>query len=258
MVWILEGASLFRLKKDGRAPLARDGVLSGNIFDIYSENGKSFWLAGSEGVARYAPLLWQAPEGLAGLGRPVDAAFGGREGGIWFAGAGCLLELDGEVWKRHHVPRGLGTHATQTASVMEGPNGRIVLNCVAQNQNDIMLEFDPGNATFQTIRPPEGRQITLMRPRKAGGLWAATLAADVPGFRLEIYDGKGLTPFLNVGREWNGADLRSIIERPNGAIWFGGIHGGCLYRRGPVTPPVGGGSAFVDSGRWPSLHARRA
>ena len=47
--------------------MLRDGVLSGSVFDIYSEGGKSFWLAGSEGVARYAPLLWQAPEGLNGL-----------------------------------------------------------------------------------------------------------------------------------------------------------------------------------------------
>ena len=137
-VWILEGASLFRLTEGGRVPVLRDGVLSGNLFDVYSEDGKAFWLAGSEGVARYAPLLWQAPEGLTGLDLPVHAALEDRQGRLWFAATDYLLELDGAVWKRHHVPRGLRTHAMQTASLMESPNGRIVVNCLAQDQTDIM------------------------------------------------------------------------------------------------------------------------
>ena len=217
-VWILEGAALFRLSEGGRTPVPRDGVLSGSVFDIYSEDGKSFWLAGSEGVARYAPLLWQAPEGLNGLDLPVHAAFEDRQGRLWFAATDYLLELDGEVWKRHRIPSGLRTHATQTASVMESPNGRIVVNCLAQDQTDIMLEFDPLSGGFHDIRPPEGRQIVLMAPRKSGGLWAATMANGVPGFRLEIYDGKGLTPFLDLGREWHGGDLRSIMERPERGV----------------------------------------
>ncbi len=247
-VWILEGASLFRLREGGKVPVARDGVLSGNVFDVYSEDGKSFWLAGSEGLARYAPLLWQAADGLTGFDLPVHAAFEDRQGRLWFSATDYLLELDGTVWKRHRVPRGLRTHATQTASVMESPNGRIVVNCVAQDQTDVMLEFDARNGKFQAIRAPEGRQIALMTPRKAGGLWAATLAENVPGFRLEIYDGKGLTPFLNVGREWDGADLRSIVERPDGEFWFGGINGGCLYRGGRFTHPFVKELGYSDNG----------
>ena len=249
-LWILEGAALFRLSEGGRTPVLRDGVLSGNVFDIYSEDGKSFWLAGSEGVARYAPLLWQAPEGLNGLDLPVHAAFEDRQGRLWFAATDYLLELDGEVWKRHRIPSGLRTHATQTASVMESPNGRIVVNCLAQDQTDIMLEFDPRNGEFHAIHPPEGRQIVLMAPRKAGGLWAATMAKDAPGFRLEIYDGKGLTPFLDVGREWDGGDLRSIVERPNGEFWFGGINGGCRYRGGRFTHPFVKELGYTDSGAF--------
>jgi signal transduction histidine kinase/ActR/RegA family two-component response regulator len=194
--------------------------------------------------------LWQAPEGLSGLDLPVHAAFEDRQGRLWFAATDYLLELDGPVWKRHRIPSGLRTHATQTASVMQSPNGRIVVNCLTQDQTDIMLEFDPGSGGFHDIRPPKGRQIVLMAPRKSGGLWAATMAKDVPGFRLEIYDGNGLTPFLDLTREWNGGDLRSIVERPNGEFWFGGINGGSRYRGGRFTHPFGRALGYADSGAF--------
>jgi signal transduction histidine kinase/CheY-like chemotaxis protein len=249
-VWILEGASLFRLTEGGRAPVLRDGVLSGNVFDVYSEDGKSFWLAGSEGLARYTPALWQAPEGLTGLDLPVHAAMEDRQGRLWFAATDYLLELDGAVWKRHRIPSGLRTHTTQTASVMESPNGRVVVNCLAQDQTDLILEFDQGSGEFHTIHQPEGREIVLMAPRRAGGLWAATLAENLPGFRLEIYDGKGLTPFLDLGKEWEGGDVRSIVERSNGELWIEGINGGCLYRGGRLTHPFVKDLGYTDSGAF--------
>jgi signal transduction histidine kinase/CheY-like chemotaxis protein len=249
-VWILEGASLFRLTESGREDVPREGVLSGNVFDVYSENGKSFWLAGSEGVARYTPLLWQTPEGLDGFDRPVHAALEDRQGRLWFAATDYLLELDGDVWRRHRIPPGLRTHATQTESVMEGPGGRVIVNCLAQDQSDRMLEFDRRSGGFHAIHPPEGRQIVFMTPRKAGGLWAATVARNAPGFRWEIYDGKGLTPFLDVGKEWDGGDLRSVVERPDGGFWFGGINGGSLYRGGRFTRPFVKELGYADSGAF--------
>ncbi len=249
-VWILEGAALFRLTENGRTNVPRDGVLSGSVFDIYSEDGKSFWLAGSEGVARFAPQLWQAPEGLDAFDLPVHAAFEDHRGRLWFAATDYLLELDGQVWKRHRIPSGLRTHATQTASVMESPGGRVVINCLTQDQTDIMLEFDPSSGQFHEIRPPAGRQVVLMAPRQSGGLWAATMANGRTGFRLEIYDGKGLAPFLDLGSEWNGGDLRSIVERPQGELWFGGINGGCRYLGGRFTHPFVKESGYTDSGAF--------
>jgi signal transduction histidine kinase/CheY-like chemotaxis protein len=252
-LWILEGASLFRLTEGGRAPVLRDGVLSGNLFDIYSEDGKGFWISGSEGVARYTPLLWQPPQGLNGFDLPVHAAFEDRQGRLWFAATDYLLELDGAAWKRHRMPPGLRTHATQTASLMESPDGCVVVNGLAQDESDVMLEFDQRSGAFHAIQPPEGRQIVLMSPRKSGGLWAFTLADHARGLRMEVYDGKGLTPFLNMGMEWDGGDLRSIIERPHGEFWFGGINGGLLYRGGSFTNPFVKAMGYADGGAF-TLH----
>ena len=254
VLWVLEGASLFRLTGGGTMPVPRDGVLSGNIFDVYSEDGKSFWLAGSEGLARYAPLVWQAPEGIARFDRPVHAALEDRRGHLWFAATDVLLELDGAVWRQHAIPSGLRTHTTQTASVVPGPNGHIIVNCAAQDQTDVMLEFDPVSGGFLPIRHPEGRQIVLMTPRKAGGLWAATVGKDRVGFRLEIYDGERLQPFLDMGKEWDSGDLRSIIENSNGDLWFGGTSGGCIYRDGRFTHPFVKELGYSESGVFALYH----
>jgi len=248
VLWVLEGASLFRLTGGGKTPVPRAGVLSGNLFDVYSEDGKSFWLAGSEGVARYTPLIWQVPEGLAGFDRPVHAALEDRQGRLWFAATDSLLELDGGVWRRHAIPRGLRTRTTQTAGIIESPNGGIIVHCAAEDQTDVMLEFDRKSGAFREIDPPEGRQIASMTQRRAGGLWAATADKDRLRFRLEIYDGRRLQPFLDLGSEWNDGDMRAIIERENGELWFGGTSGGCVYHRGRFTHPFVKELGYTDSG----------
>jgi hypothetical protein len=43
-VWIAEGAAIFRLRGGRKYPVDRTGVLTGNIFDVYSEEGKAFWM----------------------------------------------------------------------------------------------------------------------------------------------------------------------------------------------------------------------
>jgi signal transduction histidine kinase/CheY-like chemotaxis protein len=67
---------------------------------------------------------------------------------------------------------------------------------------------------------------------------------------LEIYDGKGLTPFLDLGKEWAGGDVRSIVERSNGELWLEGINGGCLYRGGRLTHPFVKDLGYTDSGAF--------
>ena len=51
-LWVLEGSSLSRIAGGRKIPVERDGVLTGNVFDVYSENGRTFWIASSEGIAQ--------------------------------------------------------------------------------------------------------------------------------------------------------------------------------------------------------------
>ena len=247
-VWVLEGATLFRIVDGQKIPVRRDGVLSGNLFDIYSEENGVFWLAGSEGVARYAPLLWQPPEGLRDFDLPVHAALEDAQGRLWFAATDYLLELDGAEWKYHHLPAGLRTHTTRTNSVVQSPNGRVLVGCVSQGQVNLSIEFDPRTGRFHAGPEAPGRQTVLVAPRQAGDLWAITTASGVPGFRLATYDGKVLAPVLDFGKEWEGADVRTLIERPDGELWFGGPAGGLAYRDGRFGHPFTKELGYTDTG----------
>jgi signal transduction histidine kinase/CheY-like chemotaxis protein len=252
-IWILEGGSFFRFLEGRRTDIPRDGVLSGNIFDVFSEDGGTFWLAGSEGVARYEVLQWQSPEGLSGFNLPVHAAAEDGQGRLWFAATDYLLEFDGKVWKQHRIPAGLRTHTVQTQSLVLDPGGRVFLNCLDQDQADVMLEFEPRSGVFHPLRHPQQRQILLMVPRRAGGLWAATTSSNLAGFHLEIYaDGK-FQPYLDLTSSWNGRDLRMILERPNGDLWFGGTAGGCAYIRGRLVFPFSRESGYLENGVF-ALH----
>jgi signal transduction histidine kinase/CheY-like chemotaxis protein len=255
-LWVLEGSSLSRLSSGQKTPVERDSVLTGNVFDVYSEDGRTFWVATSEGVARYTALLWQAPPGLPGFDHPVHAVLEDRSGRLWFAATDYLLELDtNDVWKQYRIPAGLRTHTTQTHSVIEAPDGRIIVNCLAQDQTDLMMVLDRKTSTFQRLTHPEGRQIIYMTPRREGGLWAAS-AIDTHGFRLEIWDGKNFHPFLDTASIWDGGDLRTIVERPGGELWLGGTGGGCKYSGGKFSLPFIKELGYTDSGVFTARRTR--
>jgi signal transduction histidine kinase/CheY-like chemotaxis protein len=247
-LWILEGSSLSRIVGGKKSPVERDGVLTGNVFDVYSEDGRTFLMATSEGVARYTALLWQSPSGLPAFDHPVHAVLEDRSGRLWFAATDYLLELEGSTWRQYRIPPGLRTHTTQTHSVIEAPDGGIIVNCLAQDQSDLMMRLDSKSGRFEQIRHPEGRQIVYMAPRREGGLWTATVPENSHGFRLEIYDGTSFRPVLDTTPVWAGADVRTILEQPDGGLWFGGTGGGCKYSGGKFTLPFVKGQGYTDTG----------
>jgi len=62
---ILEGASIFRLR-GGRitTTVERAGVLTGTVFDVYSEEGKAFWVATSKASRATHSFWWRQPAGM--------------------------------------------------------------------------------------------------------------------------------------------------------------------------------------------------
>ena len=248
-VWILEGAAMFRISNGQKIPVPRTGVLSGNIFDVYSEQGRTIWMATSEGIARYTALLWQTPVGLDGFDLPVHAMAEDRQGRLWFSATDYLLELDGAVWKQHRIPAGLRTSTVQTQSLVVEENGRIIVNCLNQDQIDVLLEFDPARGAFRSLIHPEGRLIEAVAPRRGGGAWVGTATPGDPAFRVEIYDGVRFRPYLNVGSGWKRKRglLRYILERTNGELWLGSTGGGCAYRQGAFYSPFEKDAGYTES-----------
>ena len=90
--------------------------------------------------------------------------------------------------------------------------------------------------------------ITLLEQRPAGGVWVGSEVRGKRGFRLDVYDGMSFRKVLELGDEWQGANLRSVLERGTGEIWLGGTAGGGLYRDGKFSNPFQRENGYTDTG----------
>ncbi len=246
--WISDGPAIFRLLGGRRYAVERSGVLSGNIYDVFSEAGKAFWVTTSEGIARYTPPLWDRPAGAEEFDLPVHSIAEDRRGTLWMSATNYLLELQGDTWTRHELPDGFRTHTVETNSVVPLPDGRILVKVLGVNSADAVLVMDPRSGRFTRLAHPEGRSLTMLQLRHGGGAWVGSEVKGVPGFRLEIYDGTRFRKVLEIGTEWRGANLRCVLEGGNGEIWLGGSSGGGVYRDGRFSDPFQPASGYTEAG----------
>jgi signal transduction histidine kinase/ActR/RegA family two-component response regulator len=275
-IWILDGATLFRLIDGKRQPVTKSDSLAGSIYDVLTEPAGGFWLATSEGLAHYTPPIWRTPVEVADLDAPVHSILEDRQGRLWFAATEYLLELDGTVWRRHRLPGGVLSHTVRTHSLGLLPDGRITLQVGLTASDETVQLFDPVRGSFQPLVHPEGRAIGLMTQRKDGTFWVVTK----PGYRVEIYDGKEFRTVVDLTKSWAGDDIRCLFETGGATLWLGGSdraavrRNGALHMLGPVdgftetgafefaeSPPgqilVGGRDKLLrfDGRRWSELRS---
>jgi signal transduction histidine kinase/CheY-like chemotaxis protein len=247
-IWILEGTNLFRLQDGKKGPLSRPGILAGNIREILPESSGAFWLAGSQGIAHYAPALWQEAPAQPDLRQPVHSVVEDRSGHLWFAATDYLVEFDGAAWYRHRLPGLLQTFTLYERAVWLADDGGILLKTRDRNEADVMLKFDPRSRTFGRLTHPEGRGIMLLEPKRGGGFWAATTKPGEPAPRLEIYSGNEFRPYLEISPACKVSDLRMIVERRDGELWLGGTTSGCRYEGLRLSHPFDPRLGYTASG----------
>ena len=228
-LWVLERTSLRSISAGYQQRIDRRGPLAGSTFDLAPQSGGVFWLATSEGVARYAPPLWRTPAPVSRLEDAVYAIAEDQKGRLWFAGTQNLIEFDGAAWRLHPLPRGYRLHTGATEYLSALPDGRITVKAFLGRLGHRLLVFDPKTGGFEPVTHPEGRTINLAWRRPDSSLWVATSSPC----QLEIYDGKTFTPRIKVEPEsWCG-ELRDVTETSDGAVWVGTTaEGGRIYRQG--------------------------
>jgi hypothetical protein len=171
-LWIVEGAAIFRLRGGRKYPVERTGVLSGTIFDVYSEHGKAFWVATSEGITRYTPPLWQQPAGLDEFDLAVHAIAEDRQKRLWISATDCVLELQGDTWTRHALPAGFRTQTVDTDSVVPLADGRVLVK-VVRGPYGCGSGDGPAERSLHPVLAPRRSAHHLARPtrgrRRLGG-----------------------------------------------------------------------------------------
>jgi hypothetical protein len=116
------------------------------------------------------------------------------------------------------------------------------------DRTDAALVMDPKSGRFTQFSHPEGRVITMLAQRPGGGVWVGSEVKGTPGFRLDVYDGASFRKILQLGSEWQGKNLRTVLERGQGEILLGGTSGGGLYRDGRFSDPFQRDSGYTDAG----------
>jgi signal transduction histidine kinase/DNA-binding response OmpR family regulator len=248
--WIAEGSAIFRLRNGRKYRVERTGVLTGTIFDVYSEAGNAFWVATSEGLTRFTPSLWRRPAGTEEFDLPVSSITEDRQGRLWMSATDCVLERSGDRWTRHELPAGYHTHTIQTNSLAWLPDGRVLVKVVRVDRADAVLAMDTKGGRFTVFSHPDGRLITLLARRPAGGVWVGSEVKGTPGLRLEVYDGTSFRKVLELGSEWQGANIRAVLERGPGEIWLGGSAGGGLFRNGQFSNPFLREKGYTETGAF--------
>src|SRR5258708_1255104 len=229
-LWTLEGASLYRVMNGRWFPVERYGILAGTLFEVVTERDGGFWVGTSEGIAHYAPHIWTSPDVIKQLDQPVQSITEDRKGRLWFVATDYLLELDGSKWSVYGWPQGMRSQAAQSDTIWVLADGRIGIKVVAHETEENTLLFDPISRRFTRLVHPEGRDIRLIRGRTDGTI----LVWSGPGCRIEVFDGRAFQMLFNSTAKWTGFDVRALIEKTNGEVWFGGAAGLAVIRNGEL------------------------
>ncbi len=174
--WAMTIDSLWQWQLDSPEMTEIDEVSARQYFDVAVEPSGAFWLATSDGLFRYAPLLWCAPAAVRNVTAPLRCLAGDQERRLWFVAGNRLYALtdDGshdyplpQVNGRSPLPRALYFLKSGTLVLaMEDPAGD-----PAAAEQDLLFTFSFTRGVFE----PVARQTELRKTRALGMLKAGTL-----------------------------------------------------------------------------------
>jgi diguanylate cyclase (GGDEF)-like protein len=241
-VWVQDGNQILELAGGIANPVEKLSALAGITLSIQPEREGTFWVATSQGAARYAPPLWRSPAGLRKFDEVVNSITEDRDGRLWFAGPSALICFDNQGWQTFPLPRGEQIWAVYTESLAALPDGRVAM---LTNESKL-LTFDPRTHRFATVKHPEGRDIRLFVPHPEG-LLVQTSPPDGSTYRLETYNGRSFRIFVAEGAAEGGDELRNLRIDRSGDLWAGCITGFGVYHHGKFERQ-GTDRGFTDSG----------
>lgn len=225
--WFYTSFDLYRLDGNEAVEIVKKGPLVGEFYDVEPEQNSSFWVATSEGLARYNPSLWQTPRELSHLDAWVHAIREDPQQRVWFLSNEHLLCYQTPAWKIFPLPDGYTSHRYETEDLCLLPDGRLVMNT---NNFSEFLVFDPVSESFDFIRHPQQTGIRIMAPSKDGRIWVRLQGVGESHFSLALYDGKNFEPYtLANGKTLYLDRVRCVHETAAGDIWIG-----CLTSIGVV------------------------
>ena len=228
--WAMSRGALFQWD-EAAAELREDEEISARQwFDVAVEPSGAFWLATSDGLFRYAPLLWRSPPAARSVTSSVHCLAADPEGGVWFA-AGNKLHLlqNGEPREYSFPPAWNGR--LQARALFALGNGALALSAQEEELagGERLFRLQPARGTFSALPAAEpGRRLKALGMLKDGSLCVQDLdpAGTDKTCRLEKYDGRQFEPLPDPPlSELAGTNLTSLFAVRNGDLWLSGDAG---------------------------------
>ncbi len=225
--WAATSDTLFQQEPGRRDLVENDEIAARHYYDVSVESGGVFWLASSDGLLRYSPLIWRSPSFIPKAGSPIQCLAGDQQR-IWFVAGNFLYSLPQDNPSQH-------TLSSVRLRADQSPHTLYPLK-----DGSVLLETDEG---MFRCRPADTQVLPLRWGERQGSLKALGLLGDGSvcfqvlglgslerGYRLESYDGSALKPFLDAPSDpLFGTNLNCVFAAQNGDVWLGSENGTAVF-----------------------------
>lgn len=225
--WAMNSYSLFQWHEGQQEMTINEELPAHRYFDLAVEPGGVFWLATSDGLFRYAPLVWEAPA-TQNLTSMVNGIAEDPANALWVASANSLFRFESNQWEEFRIPAGMSSDSQGPHQIFALTNGIVVVEA-----GERLLRFDGARGKFGDL--PYGGAARL---KPLGILKDGTLCVQVSGsetnerpYQLETYDGVKFghfpyaVPDVDLGNE-----LNLLVAAQNDRLWVCGNKGIASYR----------------------------
>jgi signal transduction histidine kinase len=232
--WGMSREALFQLYEPGAELKEYEEITPRQYFDVAVEPSGAFWLATSDGLYRYAPLLWRRPPALRGIASPVHCLSADTEGRVWFAAGNRLHVLqNGQTQEYAFPPAWNGRLQARALFVLK--NGALVLAAQeiepASGERLFLVQQARGTFVEAPVGGPE-RRLRALGLLKGGTLCVQDLNSGGGGgsCALEEFDGRNFTPLPDLpSSDAAGTNLSNLFAAQNGELWLSGEAGTAWY-----------------------------
>jgi signal transduction histidine kinase/ligand-binding sensor domain-containing protein len=249
--WAMTANALYRFTAAEGGVTDKESVMAGQFRDAAVQPDGVFWIASTEGLLRYTPLIWRGPPQAPQITTAIHAIREDAQGRVWFASDDALIVQQNEEWSTFDLPqRGeAGSPETETEGLFCMADGQI-----AFSMNDMLWLFDTDTQRFHSVRHPSGFSVKLLGQLGQGPVYARTVDSADPDRvpNIEIFNGESFKPAFNVPCPGSlGPELFCIYPAHTGDIWVGGSSGLARYHEnrwevfGPAEGYQGEGATTI-------------
>ncbi len=228
--WAMSRGALFQWDEAASELRENEEITARQWFDVAVEPSGAFWLATSDGLFRYAALLWRSPPAARSVTSSVHCLAADPEGGVWFAAGNKLHVLQNGEPREYPFPAAWNGRLQARALFALG-NGALALSAQEEELagGERLFRLLPALGTFSAVPAGEpGRRLKALGVLKDGSLCVQDLekAGGDRTCRLEKYDGRQFEPLPDPPpSELAGTNLTSLFAVRNGDLWLSGEAG---------------------------------